>query len=175
MILYLRKPEPVMRYLIDGHNLIPNLPDLSLQQLDDEQQLIERLLTFCQSGPHQVEVFFDNAPAGQNATRRFGRVTAHFVRAGQTADAAISRRLIGLGRNARQWCVVSSDRMVQAAGRAAQAAVMPSPEFASRLRQSRAAPAREESAAPLSQEEVELWLRIFGTEHPRTPPKSRQP
>jgi len=164
-----------MRYLVDGHNLIPNVPELSLQQLDDEQQLVVRLLAFCQAGSHQVEVFFDNAPAGQNGVRRFGRVTAHFVRTGGTADAAISRRLVSLGRSARQWCVVSTDHSVQAAARAAQAQILPAAEFARRLRQPPTSAAQEEGEPQISQAEVDEWLRIFEAEKVKSPPKKRQP
>ncbi len=132
-----------MRYLVDGHNLIPNLPGLALELLDDEVELVQRLQAFCSQGAHHVDVYFDNAPAGQAGTHRYGRVTAHFVRTGGTADAAIARRLIGLGRSARQWCVVSSDRSVQAAARAAQAEVLTSQVFALRMQAAPVAPAVE--------------------------------
>ena len=150
-----------MRYLIDGHNLIPNLPGLSLESLDDEQELIQRLQVFCAQGGHQVEVYFDNAPPGQAGKRPFGQVTAHFVRAGSTADAAIARRLISLGRAARQWCVVSSDRSVQAAARAAQAKVQSGLEFALRMQAPPAAAKAEDADTPLSPDEVDEWLEIF--------------
>jgi predicted RNA-binding protein with PIN domain len=164
-----------MRYLVDGHNLIPNLPGLSLQNMDDEQELIQRLLSFCQAGSHQVEVFFDRGAPGYEGARRFGRVTAHFVRSGQTADAAISRRLHSLGRGARQWCVVSSDRSVQAAARASRAQVMHSAAFAQRLEQTRPAPRPDEAEPGLTTEEVEEWLRIFGSAPKKSPPKNREP
>lgn len=150
-----------MRYLVDGHNLIPHVPGLRLAALDDEVELIQQLQAFCALGGHQVEVYFDNAPAGGVGARRFGRVTAHFVRAGNTADAAIARRLNGMGRSARQWCVVSSDRSVQAAARACQAEVLPSPEFALRMQALPRPPAVEKSETSLTPDEVDEWLRIF--------------
>jgi predicted RNA-binding protein with PIN domain len=150
-----------MRYLVDGHNLIPNLPGLSLEQIDDEVELVQRLQTFCAQGAHQVEVYFDNAPAGHTGVRRFGRVTAHFVRAGKTADAAIAHRLTALGRSARQWCVVSSDRSVLAAARAAQAAVLLSQEFALRMQPLPVTPGDEKRETPPDPGEVDEWLQIF--------------
>lgn len=163
-----------MRYMVDGHNLIPKLPRLGLDMLDDELELVQRLQTFCAQGPHQVEVYFDNASPGQAGMRRFGRVTAHFVRAGKTADAAIARRLIGLGRSARQWCVVSSDRSVQAAARAAQAEVLTSQDFAQRMQAAPNGHDAEQRDIPLNENEVDEWLRIFQTQGPtkQTPPAS---
>ncbi len=151
-----------MPYLIDGHNLIPHVPGLSLAQLDDEERLIERLQVWCRrERVRQVEVYFDQAPAGMSGVRRYGMVTAHFVRQGSTADDAIRRRLARLGRAARNWTVVSSDRAVQAAARAAHAAVLSSPAFAARL----AAPPDDVEAdneKPSPDEDIETWLRLFG-------------
>lgn len=178
MLLYLRKADEAMRYLVDGHNLIPKLPQLGLEMLDDELELVKRLQAFCTQGSHQIEVYFDNAPPGQAGVRRFGRVTAHFVRAGNTADAAIARRLIGLGRSARQWCVVSSDRSVQTAARAAQATVLASQDFARRMQDVPGVSATEEREVSLDENEVDEWLQIFqgkwGTIQQPKKPEGRQ-
>jgi predicted RNA-binding protein with PIN domain len=172
MLLYLRKADAKMRYLVDGHNLIPKLPHLGLEMMDDELELVKRLQDYCAQGPHQIEVYFDNAPSGQAGVRRFGRVMAHFVRAGRTADDAIAGRLIDLGRSARQWCVVSSDRSVQAAARAAQAEVLTSQDFARRMHDVAGVPAAEKREIPLDAREVDEWLRIFqggrgSVQHPK--------
>ncbi len=110
-----------MPFLIDGHNLIPKIPGLNLQALDDEEQLIKLLQEYCRRQRKQVEVFFDNAPPGGVRARNFGLVIARFVRQGTTADQAIRERLTRLGRLARNWTVVSSDLTVQSWARAAQA------------------------------------------------------
>jgi predicted RNA-binding protein with PIN domain len=116
-----------------------------------------------------VEVYFDGAPAGQAGTRGLGAVKAIFVRAGTTADAAIARRLKKLGRAAKNWTVVSSDRQVQAEARAARAEVLSSEEFARLLQQT----PRTETGMPtrdrkISPAEVEEWLKIFGSKGHRT-------
>ena len=82
-----------MPFLIDGHNLIPKIPGLSLQDMDDEQQLITLLLEFCRLQRKQIEVFFDNAPPGGVRARNFGNVIARFVKQGSSADQAIHQRL----------------------------------------------------------------------------------
>jgi hypothetical protein len=154
-----------MPYLIDGHNLIPKVPGLSLQEIDDEPQLIEMLQEFCRKTRKRAEVYFDNAPPGQPRARNYGNLIAHFVRKGGTADQAIHARLARLGRGARNWTVVSSDHAVQAAARAARAQVTPAEEFARQLVQTLAqaetGPPVEEDGE-LSPEEVEEWMKLFG-------------
>ncbi|MGD0752739.1 MAG: NYN domain-containing protein [Anaerolineales bacterium] len=150
-----------MPYLIDGHNLIPKL-GLRLDSLDDEEQLIPRLQEFCRLRRAQVEVYFDGAPPGQVATRKSGAVTAHFVRKGSSADAAIEARLTRLGKAARNWKVVSSDRRVQGAAGAAHAGVLSSEDFAREMSKAKAMPtSKSNHDATLAPDEVEEWLDIF--------------
>jgi len=148
-----------MPILIDGHNLIPQL-GLSLRSIDDEMQLVERLQVFCRSSRQPVEVYFDGAPAGQARTRKHGLVTAHFVRKGATADSAISARLQALGRAARNWKVVSSDRRVQNEARALGAGVITSADFARQVASARM-PEPDPGQKGLPEDEVEEWLNLF--------------
>lgn len=153
-----------MNYIIDGHNLISKIPELSLSMLDDEQRLIELLNRYGQHNRGRIEVYFDGAPVGQAGAQNFGRVQAHFVPQSQTADDAIRRRLVRFGREARNWVVVTSDRSVQAAAREAHAGVMSAEDFAGMLQASlQASTGDAESAAdqPISETEVQEWLTIF--------------
>jgi predicted RNA-binding protein with PIN domain len=115
----------------------------------------------------QVEVFFDGAPAAQAGTRRMGAVTAHFVRLGTTADSAIRSRLKKLGKSARNWIVVSSDRQVQADARAARAEVTSSDSFAGMLKQARNSAPEPNSDRKISPQEVDEWLKIFERRKPK--------
>lgn len=154
-----------MPYLIDGHNLIPKIPGLNLQALDDEEQLIQLLQEYCRRQRKQIEVFFDNAPPGGVRARNFGLVVARFVRQGSTADQAIGERLVRLGRLARNWTVVSSDLAVQSSARAAQARVMPSEVFARLLVKAldeQAVDPGENRQAGVSTDELDDWLKLFG-------------
>lgn len=149
-----------MPYLIDGHNLIPKT-GLRLDSADDEMELIAILQEFCRIEQKQAEVFFDGAPALQAGTRRLGAVTAHFVRQGTTADNAIRNRLKALGRGARNWTVVSSDRQVQADARAVSAEILSSDAFAAMIKGTRATAPKPGKERKLSQQEVDEWLRLF--------------
>jgi predicted RNA-binding protein with PIN domain len=152
-----------MPYLIDGHNLIPKL-GLHLDSIDDELELISILQEFCRRTRRQIEVFFDGAPAPHAGTRKFGPVTAHFVRLGTTADNAIRNRVVSLGKSAKNWTVVSSDRQVQAEARAAQAEIVSSDAFTKLLKQVRSSASKPPGDHRLSDQELEDWLKLFGAE-----------
>ena len=155
-----------MLVLVDGHNLIPKLPGLSLKALDDEMHLVKLLQTYSRVARKPVEVYFDGAPPGKAGTRVFGMVKAHFVRAGQTADEAILRRLASLGNQARETLVVSSDHHVQTQSKALRAHLISSEQFAvemltpSATRPVEKEPEKSEDPA-VDQKEVEEWLRLF--------------
>lgn len=156
-----------MPYLIDGHNLIPKIPGLSLQALDDEVQLIELLQEFCRRQRKQVEVFFDNAPPDGVRVRSYGMVTARFVRAGSTADDAIRSRLTKLGRTARNWTVVSSDQAVITAARGAQAQSITSDVFARSLVQvldETGLDVGTDKDIQLSSDELDDWMDLFNSD-----------
>ena len=155
--------NPDMSYLIDGHNLIPKIPGLSLEAIDDEEQLVALLQEFCRIARKRVDVYFDHAPAGQPRTRKYGAVQAYFVQQGTPADQAIEARLLRLGKQARNWTVVSSDRRVQTAGKAAHARVISSEAFADLLIQTRQPKTPGKADEPeLSAGEIDEWLRLFG-------------
>jgi uncharacterized protein len=154
-----------MPYIIDGHNLIPKIPGMSLADLDDEQQLILLLQDYCRMQRKQVEVYFDQAPPGQPASARYGAVTAHYVRRGTPADVAIQRRLTRLGKGASNWTVVSSDQAVQRAARELRAQALSAEAFARSLAQVLAGNGKDvaENRSPdLAPDEVEAWLKLFG-------------
>lgn len=150
-----------MPYLIDGHNLIPKV-GLRLDSFDDEEGLIRILQEFARLSRREVEVYFDGAPIGHAGARKYGTVKAHFVRAGQTADAAIRTRLNQMGKAAKNWTVVSSDHEVQGAARVNQAEFISSDAFVKEMRAAMSsAPKPVAEDRKLSAQEVNEWLEIF--------------
>lgn len=152
-----------MQYLIDGHNLIPKIPGLSLADLDDEEKLIARLSEWARISRHKLTVFFDRAPQGKSGTRRISGVTAIFVPEGRTADAAIMNALARLKNAAKNVTVVSSDRMVLAAARASHAKVMKSETFAAGLRDNLAVSKVDPHSSAMTPEEIAKWEAIFSS------------
>ncbi len=157
--------------IIDGHNLIPHIPGLSLDQLDDEEKLIGLLQPYARSSRKKIIVFFDNAPPGKGGERAYGSIRAFFVRAGQTADDAIGQFLSGLGKTARNVTVISSDRQVRANARALHATVTSSEAFSIELL-SRSQPSGSneqpgrEAGAPTRDvsrgQGIDEWFEVFG-------------
>lgn len=155
----------IMPYIVDGHNLIPKVPGLTLDDPEDELQLVKLLQEFCRLNRKKVEVYFDNAPPGGQDSRSFGGVIARFVRQGTTADQAIKKKLKRLGGESRNWTVISSDHEIRDAAKSARAKVVTAEEFARQLANM---PVSKEvaidSEVELSQEDVEDWLDFFGFE-----------
>lgn len=178
-------------YLIDGHNLIPKIPGMSLSAVDDEERLINLLHIYARRrSKREIEVFFDGAPPGFSGGRDYGTIHAQFIVQGQTADEAIRRRLVSLGRGARNAIVVSSDRQVKVNARALGATVETSETFAREIwltwqeedLQNRQARERKTARAPgsasrpvekpkagggtgaggMSKNELGDWLDLFG-------------
>ena len=166
--------------IVDGHNLIPKIPGLSLRDIDDEERLIALLQEYARIKRKKVLVFFDGAPPGQSGERVYGALRAHFVPTGRTADDAIRQYLDGMGKTARTATVVSSDRQVQANARELHARVLPSEDFARQIielpTQSAARDPTPPGKAPASPREagtanpdqdVAQWIDLFGLDPTR--------
>lgn len=157
-----------MPTLIDGHNLIPHL-GLRLDDPEDELALARRLGEYCRIARKTgIEIYFDNARPGSPASQSFGMVKAHFVLPPRIADEAIRQRLKKLGKAARNWTVVSSDRQVQAEARALGATVFPSEQYASMVMETmRVGLPESSSEAGVSKSEVDYWLDQFNNHKQR--------
>ncbi len=153
-----------MPYLVDGHNLIPKIPGITLKDLDDELALINLLEHFARQKRTRVEVFFDQAPASRAGSRSFGTIKAHFIRQGTTADQAIVSRLRQLGNEAKNWTVVSSDREILSEARGVHSKTMPASEFAgliSGVNSPSGQGADKRETPEVSDDEVDYWLDQF--------------
>jgi predicted RNA-binding protein with PIN domain len=156
-----------MTYLIDGHNLIPQVPGLSLDRLDDEEELLSRLEAFSQLKKCQIEVFFDRGQIGHERNIHRNRVNAHFVLSPMTADDAISARLLGIGRAARNYIVVSSDHSVQNRARQHGASILSSREFAAMLEQVHLERKDKTDETKTNPGEIDEWLDLFTKGRPK--------
>lgn len=152
-----------MPYLIDGHNLVPHIPGINLSDLDDEIALIQILQKFANKSRSKVEVYFDHAQSTQARTQNHGLVKAVFVRQTSTADDAIKARLSQLGKGAKNWTVVSSDREILVEARSHQSSILTAPKFARILNQlSEVTQEGDKNETPdQSNLEVDYWLDQF--------------
>ena len=155
--------QRMKRLVIDGHNLIPKVHGVSLQDAEDENKLIDILNEYCRLSRTQVEVFFDAAPVPGSPSRKSGLVHAHFIRKGLTADDAIIDFVRRHQSPDRLFTVISSDHRVLSAAKNAGAATMTSEVFAVEMQRVFSSPVavQAQKEKQLSESEVALWLTEF--------------
>ena len=160
-----------MKWLIDGHNLIPKL-GLSLRSEDDEAELLDRLVEYARLTGRNLEVFFDHGANGFAHEKKVGTIKVHFVSARAKADEALIDRVIKAKR-AHELTVVSSDRHVQFQVASLGAKTVSAEKFADEMRavfmnppkrKTKGAAQRLESS--LSEREVAYWTEIFNSGRP---------
>ncbi len=149
--------------IIDGHNLIPKLPGIRLEDADDEERLISIIQEYCRLARMQAELFFDGAPNPGSHHRKSGLVHVHFIQIGRTADSAMIDFLRLAGKNTKNFRVASSDRRIQAEARALGCEVLSSETLATEIRKvlaSETAVQEKREKLPTALE-VEGWLQEF--------------
>ena len=148
-----------MPYLIDGHNLIPFMHGINLDELDDELRLIDLLEDYFRKIRKKAVIFFDKGQPGGDPVVKRGFVTARFTRAPLIADQAIQNHLRQLGASARNYTVVSSDNEVSACARKNGAKAVSSREFALQVNK----PSKSSKTGKSNQEDdLDYWMKKFG-------------
>jgi hypothetical protein len=157
----------MMHILIDGHNLIAQMPGLSLAASDDEYQLVLRLRRYAQrQRGRKLVVVFDRGVYGHPDNLKGYGVEVHFARAPADADRELIRRIRKI-THTKRWHVVSSDRAVAGEAKARGITVLSAQEFARKLEQTsepRASVQHKHSEKPLRETQINEWLRLFGAE-----------
>ena len=155
-----------MPYLIDGHNLIADLPDIRLDDPDDEAKLVNKLKSFVAGGGKKCSVVFDGGiPGGQSAMSN-NAVKVTFAAAERSnADAIIKRRILR-GRDAKYWIVVTSDHEVLNFARSRGLRTMTASEFARLLRSNGEdqIDLGEEIHPKIPDDDLDHWLQQFGAD-----------
>lgn len=155
-----------MSILIDGHNLIGQLDDLSLSDPHDEAKLVERLRVYRSAINRPITVVFDHGER-YVPPRDFSRggVKAIFAPMDSSADEVIMKR-IALETNPHALLVVSTDGEVRAAAQSRGAQVITAQEFARQMKEARAFRSKGRRRRtiiepPVPAAEVEYWSRRF--------------
>ena len=155
-----------MPYLIDGHNLIACLPDISLDDPNDEAELVAKLKSFVARSRKKCTVIFDGGLPGGYSAMSTNSVKVIFASSEHTnADSLIKQR-IQRTNDASKWTVVSSDHEIRNVARSNRMKHMTSLEFAQLLQSSRRdQETRGEEIHPtVSKEEVDELYDAFGGE-----------
>lgn len=154
-----------MPVLIDGHNLIGQIPGMSLADEDDEGQLVMLLRRYSTAKRgRKVLVVFDRGVYGHRQTLDGYGISCHFARSPHDADTHLIKQLRSLKRP-RDWTLVSSDRQIVRVAEECGARVISSQEFARQLLAPTptrpAARPDEKYDVRLSEAEIEEWLELF--------------
>jgi len=149
-----------MPILIDGHNLIGRMPTLSLQDPNDEEDLVTLLVAYRARTGKAVTVVFDpGGSPGLLSKRRQGGVEIVFASHRGGADDLIARR-VTRSPDPGGCTVVTSDQELARRVARRGARVRRADDFAGEL-----GPAGDEGDpwkdTRLTSDEVEAWLDIF--------------
>lgn len=162
-----------MPYLIDGHNLIGQLPDISLDDPNDEAKLVQKLAGFVARKNTRCTVVFDNGNPGGRSRMSLSSVEVVFASERTTADNVMLER-IQRESNPKMLTVVSSDNAVLSAARRRSMQTVTSTEFVQQLQPPPPRPRPGPDTAPdlkLSPREVDEWLMLF--KERGTPPRKK--
>ena len=158
-----------MHYLIDGHNLIGKMPDIELDDPDDEIKLILRLRSWTgRVRSRRVTVVFDHGlPGGKDRGLSTSKVQVLFASGGQTADSILITRIKN-ATDPRQYTVVTSDNRIRRQAEMRRMPALKAEEFAQQLAQKAGAKAdgEVEDSDPgqdqeLSDAELQMWIDLF--------------
>ena len=159
--------------IVDGYNLLHKLPaDGTRRSLEERRENMEtRLLGFQRSSRQNVTVVYDGNRA-HGPSEEVGALGRVFTASGMTADEWIIDYLKSLGRSARMFTIVTSDRLIRTHASALGASCMLSEEFV-KAHLKGTAKRTEETAHPdhpdkfgngtLDDREVERWMKKFGS------------
>ncbi len=151
-----------MPYLIDGHNLIQSMNDISIEDPNDEAKLVGALRSFMIGQNKKCKVFFDGGLPGGSSRMSCSRVQVHFAHTGQEADANIIACIHHLA-NPKQWILVSSDRRIREQALKRHIQLVHARDFAQALERPRQySRERDSSDPPIQVADLEEWYEIFG-------------
>lgn len=162
-----------MAFLIDGHNLIARIPDISLSDPDDEAKLVMRLKQYMMRRGKKCTVVFDQGlPGGVSRNLSNANVEVLFAHSKTDADRIIKER-IRSKRDSGYWQVVTNDQAVAEVARSRGVKVIDSAIFASWMAAAGVSdtPDDENPNPVVPPDEVEEMLRLFSE---RKPPRRRK-
>ena len=152
-----------MPYLIDGHNLIAQMPGLALSDPDDEVRLVLRLRQYAARKKQKITVVFDHGiPGGWSRDLSTGPVQVVFAGSHTNADRIILER-VREAKTPTNLKIVSSDGEIRRAAEARRAEAITSQEFVQMLDKPPTREPRRDARenVSLSKDEVKEWMRLF--------------
>src|SRR5258708_6001866 len=120
--------------LVDGHNLIGQLRDLTLEDPYDEAKLAMAIRSYCMRSRKKATVIFDNGlPGGVSKQLSNSDCTVIFAPSGTQADTLLMRRARDMNKQRDSLLLVTSDRRILRLASTYGIKTLSSPEFALRI------------------------------------------
>ncbi|HXI03215.1 MAG TPA: NYN domain-containing protein [Candidatus Saccharimonadales bacterium] len=166
-----------MGWIVDGNNLLAQIPGRSMTDLSDRRALASSLARFCESRRSRMLLCFDGPPSrGEPRTSHLGRLRIEHSGAGRTADEVILSAVSDAPRPG-DLTVVTSDRSLSDRCRSLGARTATVREFRSALSKTRAR-SRDGAEKPERPEpsEVAYFLELFsgGSDGDSSDPRRRR-
>jgi predicted RNA-binding protein with PIN domain len=152
------------RYVIDGYNLLHQFPELRKRMEGDlegaREGMLARLAGFSQRKSVSMTVVFDGAPGSIKAPSRWRSIDTVFSSPPQKADPVI-KKIVASRKKGEEMVVVTSDREIGMYARLCGIRVESAETFARGLEVGPENGLERKFDHPLSEEEVEEWMRLF--------------
>lgn len=154
----------MQHFILDGYNLIHAMPALKKTLAHDAQSAREMLIHSVARLTHRKKfrctIVFDGSPPS-NTVKQSPNAPIHVVYSSpQNADAKI-KQMIEQSKHRSLLVIVSSDREILNFAKVCSCQTHTSKHFANLLSQTNDVPT-EKSDTPLSQSQIDEWLKIFG-------------
>jgi predicted RNA-binding protein with PIN domain len=152
-----------MAYIVDGNNVMGQVPGWHRDKARSRRALLEKLAAFARVKKARITVVFDGgadsaAPEGST----IHGVKVLYAERGSDADTRIER-IVGTSTDPRGLTVVTSDRHLGFLVHARGAAVIRSGEFRSQIERVLESTPRAEDGEQFDTGDVNAWLRYFGS------------
>ncbi len=149
-----------MPYLIDGHNVIGQMPRLSLDDPDDEAKLVLLVRSLCAREKRSATLIFDGGLPGGVSNLSSSNLMVVFASDRHTSADDLILKRIAAEPNPQGLIVVTSDQRLVNAAKQRRASVLRSAEFARLLARPAPAAAPEKERGP-SADEISKWEALF--------------
>lgn len=153
----------VMAYIVDGNNVMGQMPGWHRDRSKSRRKLLEMLAGFAKVKGARVTVVFDGGPdpvVPEGSS--FRGVKVLYAERGSDADTRIER-LVDSSPNPRGLTVVTSDRHLAFLVRSRGATVIRSGEFRSEVERLLESMPRAADGEEFEIGDINAWLRYFGS------------
>jgi predicted RNA-binding protein with PIN domain len=165
------------RYVIDGYNLMHQMPELRKRLETDlegcREALLARLAGFAHRKSAPVTVIFDGARDAGRLPNRWKALEVRFSIPPQKADPVI-KAIIAARKKGEDMVIVTSDRDIGMYARLCGVRVESAQAFAASMQAEPATDLERKYDSSLSENELEEWVRLFNRESEGRQAEGRQ-